>query len=171
MLVGRSLCVRARVGLLRHASTTSLRSFNASSSFSLSLSGSSCAQRGFHSQVGPLRSEISDFPGAQSRYTTDLHIDTEWEAHPVYRVIDAEGNVVKEGGNYEPDIPDEELVSMYKHMVELNTMDTIFYESQRQGRIRYDRYVSICCVMYVLCVCVRTLVCVCVCVCVCVVDR
>merc|ERR1712083_667725 len=37
----------------------------------------------------------------------------------------------------DPNLPDDQLLKMYKAMTSLNTMDKILYESQRQGRISF----------------------------------
>ncbi len=54
---------------------------------------------------------------------------------PIYRVMNRDGEVIRP--DQDPDLPEEELVHMYKSMTMLNTMDRILYESQRQGRISF----------------------------------
>ncbi|GFQ07157.1 2-oxoisovalerate dehydrogenase subunit alpha 2 mitochondrial, partial [Phtheirospermum japonicum] len=51
-----------------------------------------------------------------------------------YRVLDDSGQPVS--SNY-VHIDKDIALKMYKEMVTLQTMDTIFYEAQRQGRISF----------------------------------
>lgn len=40
-------------------------------------------------------------------------------------------------GATDPDVGEEQAVHMYKTMCQLQTMDTILYEAQRQGRVSF----------------------------------
>ncbi len=58
--------------------------------------------------------------------------DTKW---PVYRVLDTQGVPIK--GAVVPKITEEEAQEMYTTMVKSQTLDDIFYNAQRQGRISF----------------------------------
>ena len=81
---------------------------------------------------------IAPFPGAKARYTESLSFLTpsaQAEGIPIYRVMDKNGDIIIPESD--PNLPDEQLLKMYKAMTSLNTMDKILYESQRQGRISF----------------------------------
>ncbi|XP_021899858.1 2-oxoisovalerate dehydrogenase subunit alpha 2, mitochondrial [Carica papaya] len=78
-----------------------------------------------------------DFPGGKVVFTPDMSFipeSPEERAH-CYRVLDENGQPVKHS-NFVP-VSKEIAVKMYSDMVTLQTMDTIFYEAQRQGRISF----------------------------------
>lgn len=54
---------------------------------------------------------------------------------PTYRVMDKLGKVIHKAE--EPELDNDFLLSMYTCMTQLNVMDKILYESQRQGRISF----------------------------------
>jgi 2-oxoisovalerate dehydrogenase E1 component alpha subunit len=54
---------------------------------------------------------------------------------PCYRVVDEDGSV-RPGGE-DPELGREMCLRMYSTMVRLQTMDTVFYDAQRQGRISF----------------------------------
>jgi 2-oxoisovalerate dehydrogenase E1 component alpha subunit len=54
---------------------------------------------------------------------------------PIYRVIDADGNVIDP--SQEPDLSRDVLQKCFRDMVTINAFDKIMYESQRQGRISF----------------------------------
>jgi 2-oxoisovalerate dehydrogenase E1 component alpha subunit len=54
---------------------------------------------------------------------------------PIYRVIDAEGNVLD--ASQEPKFNKEVVQKCFRDMVTINALDKIMYESQRQGRISF----------------------------------
>lgn len=54
---------------------------------------------------------------------------------PTYRVLDLKGRILNR--SQEPQLDKSVIVNMYKYMTLLNTMDSILYESQRQGRISF----------------------------------
>mmetsp|Transcript_100524 Transcript_100524/g.287927 ORF Transcript_100524/g.287927 Transcript_100524/m.287927 type:complete len:417 (+) Transcript_100524:136-1386(+) len=61
------------------------------------------------------------------------------DAHPtwkLFRLLDEDGHLV-EGASMPPSVSAEEWVRMYKAMVSQQEMDTIFYGSQRQGRVSF----------------------------------
>jgi 2-oxoisovalerate dehydrogenase E1 component alpha subunit len=54
---------------------------------------------------------------------------------PTYRVMDANGVVLDAA--HDPQLPQETCLKIYRDMLTLNTMDTILYDAQRQGRISF----------------------------------
>ncbi|XP_026488693.2 2-oxoisovalerate dehydrogenase subunit alpha, mitochondrial [Vanessa tameamea] len=79
----------------------------------------------------------ADFPGAKAPYVTEMKFvdENSYDPIPIYRVLDNDGQVID--NREEPAIDKETLLNMYKTMVQLNQMDKIMYESQRQGRISF----------------------------------
>lgn len=71
-------------------------------------------------------------------YTSKLSIAHAEDAAPIptFRVMDAAGKIV-DSEHFPSDVSGETAVSWYKHMVTLNQMDRILYDSQRQGRISF----------------------------------
>ncbi|XP_041980348.1 2-oxoisovalerate dehydrogenase subunit alpha, mitochondrial isoform X2 [Aricia agestis] len=61
--------------------------------------------------------------------------ENSYDPIPIYRVMDSNGDIID--SREEPDIDRETLINMYKTMVQMNQMDKILYESQRQGRISF----------------------------------
>lgn len=51
---------------------------------------------------------------------------------PVFRMMDEDGTLRE--GIKEPEDSPEDLLTMYKTMLRINQMDTIFYDAQRQVR-------------------------------------
>lgn len=83
--------------------------------------------------------ETMEFPGGSVPYTSKLGFlggSTSAPRIPCYRTIDLTGADVSEA-----DVPypvDQELgLKLYVTMVKLQTMDTLFYEAQRQGRFAF----------------------------------
>ncbi|BAT78736.1 hypothetical protein LR48_Vigan04g167900 [Vigna angularis] len=78
-----------------------------------------------------------DFPGGKVGFTSEMRFisETAQKRVPCYRVLDDNGELVKYS-NY-VQVSKEMGVKMYSHMVTLQTMDSIFYEVQRQGRISF----------------------------------
>lgn len=54
---------------------------------------------------------------------------------PIYRILDRNGNILD--ASQEPQLSHELVRKMYRNMIQLNVMDKILYESQRQGRISF----------------------------------
>ncbi|XP_069702519.1 2-oxoisovalerate dehydrogenase subunit alpha, mitochondrial isoform X2 [Periplaneta americana] len=77
------------------------------------------------------------FPGAQSQWTERLELihPHSYSRFPVYRVMDRQGRVLSP--SEEPQLEKDLVEKMYRTMILLNSMDTILYESQRQGRISF----------------------------------
>lgn len=68
-------------------------------------------------------------------YTTDMYWREHGPTFPVYRVMDEEGKVLKDGSA--PSFSDDQLLSLYRNMRLLSVMDSILYDAQRQGRISF----------------------------------
>lgn len=84
-----------------------------------------------------------DFPGGAVPFTFHLHFTggpststTSSPTIPCYRTIDSAGLEVN-GAEIFHDLDQPTAVKMYKTMVTLQTVDTIFYEAQRQGRFSF----------------------------------
>jgi 2-oxoisovalerate dehydrogenase E1 component alpha subunit len=61
----------------------------------------------------------------------------DFQEFPIYRTVDDEGTIV-EGVTEDPELFDQDLsVQMYKMMCRVQTMDNIFFDAQRQGRITF----------------------------------
>ncbi|XP_051139042.1 2-oxoisovalerate dehydrogenase subunit alpha 1, mitochondrial [Andrographis paniculata] len=78
-----------------------------------------------------------EFPGGRVPFTPQMRFipESSNDRVPCYRVLDDDGYPI-EGGLYE-EVDKEIAVRMYRSMVTLQTMDTILYEAQRQGRISF----------------------------------
>ncbi|GAV65436.1 E1_dh domain-containing protein [Cephalotus follicularis] len=81
--------------------------------------------------------EVLDFPGGKVALTPEMRFISESspDCTPCYRVLDDNGRLIG-SGNY-VQVSEEVSVKIYNDMVTLQTMDTIFYEAQRQGRISF----------------------------------
>ncbi|EFX84437.1 hypothetical protein DAPPUDRAFT_301077 [Daphnia pulex] len=81
--------------------------------------------------------ERPQFPGSRSQWTEKLEFIRPdlYDGIPVYRVMDRKGKVIDP--SQDPQLSQEMVTKMYKCMTQLNTMDRILYESQRQGRISF----------------------------------
>ncbi|KAJ0183059.1 hypothetical protein K1T71_001035 [Dendrolimus kikuchii] len=79
----------------------------------------------------------AEFPGAKAPYVTQMKFlnETSYDPIPIYRVMENNGEIID--SREEPNIENETLINMYNTMVQLNNMDKILYESQRQGRISF----------------------------------
>ncbi|CAH2085061.1 unnamed protein product [Euphydryas editha] len=79
----------------------------------------------------------AEFPGAKAPYVTEIKFldENSYDPIPIYRVLDNNGRVID--SREEPNLDRETLLNMYKTMIQLNQMDKILYESQRQGRISF----------------------------------
>ncbi|BBH02452.1 Thiamin diphosphate-binding fold superfamily protein [Prunus dulcis] len=78
-----------------------------------------------------------EFPEGKVKFTPKLRFisETADERECCYRVLDENGNRIS-SSNY-VEVSKEVAIKMYIDMVTLQTMDTIFYEAQRQGRISF----------------------------------
>ncbi|KAK4256808.1 hypothetical protein QN277_006486 [Acacia crassicarpa] len=81
--------------------------------------------------------QVLDFPGGSVKFTPEMRFISEspLERTSCFRVLDDNGQPIL-GGSFEQ-VSMETAVKMYDNMVTLQTMDTIFFEAQRQGRISF----------------------------------
>ncbi|KAF3679262.1 2-oxoisovalerate dehydrogenase subunit alpha 2, mitochondrial [Capsicum annuum] len=89
-----------------------------------------------HHQINN-ENQVMDFPGGKVPITTQMKFIAESSEKrlPCYRVLDDDGYPIP-GAIFE-EASKELAVKMYSSMVTLQTMDTIFYEAQRQGRLSF----------------------------------
>ncbi|XP_045824108.1 2-oxoisovalerate dehydrogenase subunit alpha 2, mitochondrial [Trifolium pratense] len=85
----------------------------------------------------PIHDQVIDFPGGNVKFIHEMRFISESLQHrvPCYRVLDENGEPIL-GTNF-VQVSEDVAVKMYNDMVALQTMDTIFYEAQRQGRISF----------------------------------
>ncbi|KAL7176297.1 hypothetical protein ACSBR2_029777 [Camellia fascicularis] len=78
-----------------------------------------------------------DFPGGRIRFTSAMNFNSEFPMKriPCYRVLDDNGHLIMHSGFRQ--VSKDDALKMYSSMVTLQTMDNIFYEAQRQGRISF----------------------------------
>ncbi|KAK3071141.1 hypothetical protein LTR53_009184 [Teratosphaeriaceae sp. CCFEE 6253] len=79
------------------------------------------------------------FPGAiNSLFTTALAFTrpADLAAMPTYRILDQDGQIV-DRAHAPPDISTPDLLKMYADMVSVSIMDTLMFDSQRQGLISF----------------------------------
>ncbi|KAL3524565.1 hypothetical protein ACH5RR_012937 [Cinchona calisaya] len=79
---------------------------------------------------------VLNFPGGMVKFTSELDFlpESREERIHCYRILDENGQPTS--SNF-AQITEELAVTMYTNMATLQTMDTIFYEAQRQGRISF----------------------------------
>lgn len=81
-----------------------------------------------------------DFPGGSVPFTSQMGFVGEPSAPrdpiPCYRTLDSTGATISDAAVPHP-LDQDTAVKMYQAMVKLQTMDTIFYEAQRQGRFSF----------------------------------
>jgi len=84
--------------------------------------------------------EYGDFPGRMRvPFQNDFGFvrPSDEGVIPCYRVLDSDGNFVEGSDMSDEDLDRESALKMYTTMVKLQTMDQIFYDAQRQGRISF----------------------------------
>ena len=84
--------------------------------------------------------EYGDFPGRMRvPFQSQLGFvrPTDEGTIPCYRVLGDDGDLVEGADVSEDDLDREEALNIYTTMVKLQTMDQIFYDAQRQGRISF----------------------------------
>lgn len=69
------------------------------------------------------------------KYTEALKFQVPDKPMDCYRVLDPAGNII--AGAEDPQIDKETALKVYKSMLLVNTMDTVMYDIQRQGRISF----------------------------------
>ncbi|KNC85938.1 2-oxoisovalerate dehydrogenase subunit alpha, mitochondrial [Sphaeroforma arctica JP610] len=81
--------------------------------------------------------ERTRFPGAIANYTQELKFKVPKNEEPIetYRVMNKKGEVINP--ECDPNLPEEKVVHMYKTMVQLQAMDNVLFEAQRQGRVSF----------------------------------
>ncbi|XP_075660636.1 2-oxoisovalerate dehydrogenase subunit alpha 2, mitochondrial isoform X2 [Castanea sativa] len=81
--------------------------------------------------------KVLDFPGGKVRFSPKMTFISESpeERTQCYRVLDDNGQLIL--GSNLVQVGEELAVKMYTDMITLQTMDTLFYEAQRQGRISF----------------------------------
>ncbi|PPD70066.1 hypothetical protein GOBAR_DD33052 [Gossypium barbadense] len=81
--------------------------------------------------------KVLDFPGGKVVFSPEMRFLSESPSvySQCYRVLDDNGQLISHS-NFVP-VSEEVAVKMYSNMVTLQTLDTIFYEAQRQGRISF----------------------------------
>ncbi|XP_078433962.1 thiamine diphosphate-binding fold (THDP-binding) superfamily protein [Wolffia australiana] len=83
------------------------------------------------------KTEVMDFPGGKVTFTPEMRFlaGSSTERIRCYRVLDEDGRLIP--GSSFREVNKEMALEIYKKMVTLQTMDSIFYEAQRQGRISF----------------------------------
>jgi 2-oxoisovalerate dehydrogenase E1 component alpha subunit len=81
--------------------------------------------------------EFLDFPGGKVSYTNELQFlsGSSPVRVPCFQLLDEYGQVVEHACL--PEVDKLLAVKMYRNMVLLQTMDTLFYEAQRQGQFTF----------------------------------
>ncbi|EOX92579.1 hypothetical protein QUC31_003715 [Theobroma cacao] len=98
---------------------------------------STIAEKQFASVQNGEDNQALDFPGGKIIFSPDMRFLSESPSAHTYcfRVLDDNGQLIKQSNYIQ--VSEEIAVKMYSDMVTLQTMDTIFYEAQRQGRISF----------------------------------
>ncbi|XVF14813.1 hypothetical protein REPUB_Repub09cG0093700 [Reevesia pubescens] len=81
--------------------------------------------------------QVLDFPGGKAIFSPEMRFISESPSVHTYcyRVLDDNGQLIRHNNFIQ--VSEEIAVKMYSNMVTLQTLDTIFYEAQRQGRISF----------------------------------
>eukprot|EP01137_Pigoraptor_chileana_P019569 Opistho-2@80766 len=81
--------------------------------------------------------DSAHYPGASCGFTYKLNLlqPSQNTAIPAYRVLDRSGLIIDAAED--PKLDKETVLKMYKSMLQLDIMDKILYNSQRQGRISF----------------------------------
>ncbi|XAR62883.1 3-methyl-2-oxobutanoate dehydrogenase (2-methylpropanoyl-transferring) [Bertholletia excelsa] len=86
--------------------------------------------------VEEVKNQALHFLGGNTAFTSELTFISEFtEKVHCYRVLDENGHPTT--SNKFPQVTEDMAVKMYRDMVTLQIMDTVFYEAQRQGRISF----------------------------------
>ena len=96
-----------------------------------------CSGRGFGTTASDGESNQYQFRDRKIPFVEELRIEepSDEAAIPCFRVLDETGRSVSGSEKYEVEEPLAR--DMYKTMVRLQTLDTLFYEAQRQGRFSF----------------------------------
>lgn len=78
-----------------------------------------------------------DFPGGRVTFTPQMNFIPEYPEKrvPCYRVLNDNGDPIL--GKIYQEVSKDMATRMYANMITLQTMDTVLYEAQRQGRISF----------------------------------
>ncbi|XAR49609.1 3-methyl-2-oxobutanoate dehydrogenase (2-methylpropanoyl-transferring) [Bertholletia excelsa] len=81
--------------------------------------------------------ETLDYPGGRIPFTSQMRFISEFPEPriPCYRVLNEDGYPIVR--KIAEQMTKEEALKIYRSMVTLQIMDTVFYEAQRQGRISF----------------------------------
>ncbi|KDD75894.1 dehydrogenase E1 [Helicosporidium sp. ATCC 50920] len=83
--------------------------------------------------------EFLDYPGGRVQFTPSLTVQqpaAQSESIPCYRVLDGQGVEIP-GAEVAHALDKDTSIKMYHTMLTLQTVDTLFYEAQRQGRFSF----------------------------------
>ena len=121
---------------IKHSVSSSPLSSSPRSPSSTATAAAAAAAASSHSAPLTEQSEMSNFLGASSRYTTalSLTLPSHYEAMPCFRLTSSAGQLLVP---YTIPHSAHMLRRMYSTMIYTSTMDAIFYDAQRQGRISF----------------------------------
>ncbi|XP_039123822.1 2-oxoisovalerate dehydrogenase subunit alpha 2, mitochondrial-like isoform X2 [Dioscorea cayenensis subsp. rotundata] len=99
--------------------------------------GSNKAGESLSQVCGDSNVQVLDFPGGKVNFSSEMRFLSESSPERIscYRVLDDYGRIISNSSSQQ--VRKEVALKMYRDMVTLQTMDTIFYEAQRQGRISF----------------------------------
>ncbi|XP_020680288.1 2-oxoisovalerate dehydrogenase subunit alpha 2, mitochondrial isoform X2 [Dendrobium catenatum] len=99
--------------------------------------GSARAGESVSPQYDDCRNQVLDFPGGKVTFISEMRFLSESTGERIscYRVLDDNGQTIS--GSSFKEVTREVAMKMYRDMITLQVMDTIFYEAQRQGRISF----------------------------------
>ncbi|KAF1775722.1 hypothetical protein JG687_00008387 [Phytophthora cactorum] len=82
-------------------------------------------------------SSLGCFPGTEMPLVPDVVFRDPKDNDPIpcFRILNENGDVVE--GAKDPQLSQDLCTQIYSQMIRLNTMDNIFYDAQRQGRISF----------------------------------
>eukprot|EP00730_Choanoeca_flexa_P005205 TRINITY_DN11903_c0_g1_i1.p1 TRINITY_DN11903_c0_g1~~TRINITY_DN11903_c0_g1_i1.p1 ORF type:complete len:424 (+),score=110.47 TRINITY_DN11903_c0_g1_i1:81-1352(+) len=90
------------------------------------------------STAANLKSEMSNFPGANSRFVTNLEIKSSIDntPEPCYHIMGHDGQIITPE-EFPSEITNDTILEWYRAMNTTNQMDHLLYNAQRQGRISF----------------------------------
>ncbi|TMW63488.1 hypothetical protein Poli38472_002429 [Pythium oligandrum] len=82
-------------------------------------------------------SSLGHFPGTNMPYVNELVFrdPKENDLIPCFRIMNEQGDIVD--GAQDPELGRDICTQIYTNMIRLNSMDNVFYDAQRQGRISF----------------------------------
>ncbi|XP_065882088.1 2-oxoisovalerate dehydrogenase subunit alpha 2, mitochondrial-like [Euphorbia lathyris] len=85
--------------------------------------------------------QVLDYPGGKVTYTPEMRFISQSYSNgkrvACYRVISDDGDLLRDTDFDFDEVKEEVAVKIYREMLTLQIMDTIFFEAQRQGRISF----------------------------------